>query len=46
MSQENVETFERSVDACNRRDVEAILETIWPALARLRSRKPQLLGGR
>ena len=30
MSQENVATFKRSVDAYNRRDVEAMLETLDP----------------
>ena len=30
MSQENVETFKRSIDAYNRRDVDALLETLDP----------------
>ena len=30
MSQENVETFKRGLDAYNRRDIEALLEELDP----------------
>ncbi len=44
MSDENVETFKRGVDAYNRRDVEALLEELHPRVE-WRPLLPVLLGG-
>ncbi len=44
MSDENVETFKRGIDAYNRRDVEALLEELHPQ-AEWRPLLPVLLGG-
>jgi ketosteroid isomerase-like protein len=44
MSDENVETFKRGIDAYNRRDVEALLEEVHPQ-AEWRPLLPVLLGG-